>query len=421
MKKKPHLQARNRPLVLWAVVSLWLMVPRLALGAAASDRKEVLPDVAQETGGLLEISMSKRERRAKEQIESWVRQAEVALRVNDYRSAEALYLRVLSCNIPEEQRRELLLDMARMFETSKEPAKQAAVLEKFTESFSNDEGIPQVLIKLGLLYRGLGLNRLALARFYGVLNYSLKIDSDKIDAYRKLSIRAQIEIADTYFLMAQYPEAISFYSKLRLLDLEPEDRAKAIFQTAHAQALMQNDSETIATLETFVRDYKTDEHYPEAMFLLTDAYMRVGRGAEASKTALMLLKHEETVADENEKLSIYWQKRTAEKLARDFFSQSDYSGALIIYQSMLPLGKDPGWLWPILYQMGLCYEKLGMSLKAHECYQQIVDTPDHRKKTVVADSPSLSSFLEMAQWRLGHLSWESEANENFRKLIKDIP
>lgn len=365
---------------------------------------------------ILQKTIEAKERQKKNRIENWMRQASVAIKTHDYKTAESMYLQILSYDIPSSQRREVLLEMAKLFEISKEPAKQAAVLEKFGDTFPEDPGLPQVFIKAGILYRDMGLYKLALARFYSVLNYSLRIDQHRLEAYRQLSIRAQMEIADTHFAMAQYEEAIKFYSRLRLLNLPPEDRAQAIFQTAYCQYLLKNNPETIANLESFVRDYPDNSKIGEAMFLLANAYSRAQRHTEAAKTTLGLLKHEKEKNKDDEKQWIYWQKKAGNQLANDFFNQADYTAALPLYQAMIPLGVEPDWTWPLLYQMGVCYENLVMSPKAQGCYEQIINTPANNK-TEALKNKSLASIYEMAQWRLENINWRDQTHTNLDKLL----
>ncbi len=351
-----------------------------------------------------------------EKVASWLRQAEVAMRIRDFKTAEAFYLQVLAYEVPDDVRRETMLSMAKLFDASGETAKQAAVLEKFIEAFPEDPGVPQVYIKVGILYRELGLTSLAMMRFYSVLNFSLKIDLNRIEAYRELCIRAQMEIADTHFVENRYSEAIKFYSRLRLLELSPEDRARAIFQTAECHYLMKSYPDAIANFESFIASYPKDAKTPEAMFNLADSYSKVGRYPDASRIVLDLLKRESKNAEGDEKQWIYWQKKAGMQMASNFFSQNDFANALTLYQAMLPLGTEPGWTWSILYQIGMCYEKLSMPEKAKDAYQKILDWLERDRNTALKDE-TLKSTYDMAKWRIDNLQWRSDTSDKLEKLL----
>lgn len=351
-----------------------------------------------------------------EKVAGWLRQAEVAMRIRDFKTAEAFYLQVLAYEIPDDVRRETMLSMAKLFDLSGEAAKQAAVLEKFIETFPDDPGVPQVYIKVGILYRELGLTSLAMMRFYSVLNFSLKIESNKIEAYRQLSIRAQMEIADTHFAERRYDEAIKFYSRLRLLDLSPEDRARAIFQTAECHYLMKKYPDAIANFESFIASYPADAKTPEAMFSLADSYSQVGRYPDASRIVLDLLKRESKKAEGDEKQWIYWQKKAGMQMAANFFSQNDFANALTLYQAMLPLGTEPAWTWPILYQIGMCYERLSMPEKSKESYQKIIDWLERDRGPALNDE-TLKSTYDMAKWRIDNLQWRADTSDKLEKLL----
>jgi tetratricopeptide (TPR) repeat protein len=310
--------------------------------------------------------------------------------------------------------------MSDLFEKTNEPAKQTAVLEKFCDAYQDDPNAPQVYIKLGMLYRNLGLYKLAFARFYSVLNFSLRIDQNKIDTYRKLSIRAQMEIADTHFIMGSYTDAIKFYSKLRLLSLEPEENAHALFQTAYCHYLLKEYSQSIPVFETFVHDFPQNERVAEAMYLLADAFSRTDKHAEATQTVFALLKrqHEATLKEKDEKEWIRWQRKAGNELANNLFEQSDYAGALAMYQAMLPLGSEPEWCWPVMYQAGLCYEHLALMDKAKQSYNQIIDWPDKAgARTDALKNASLAETYDMAKWRLKNIDWRSDTGEKLENLL----
>lgn len=386
------------------------------VSSSLKTKSDVKSEMKDDEEGILTQSLEEREFQKQNKIGEWMRQASVAARAGEVKTAEEYYLQVLSFDIKPQIRREALLSMAKMFEKTKDFGKQAAVLEKYTDAFPDDPALPQVYIKLGILYRSLGLYKLALARLYSVLNYSLKIDPSQIETYRRLSIRAQMEIADTNFDMGEYKAAISFYSKMRLLELLPEERAHALFQTANCYYMLKDDARAATNFESYARDHYDNIKAPEAMFMLSQIYSRQGRKEEASRQVLELLKRQKvrTAADNDQ--WIYWQKAAGEKMANGFFENADYSPALSVYQAMLPLDDTIAWRWPILYQIGLCFEKLSMGIKSQEMYKLITDTPEKEREKVKEDM-KLNSFYEMAKWRQENIDWRRNTKESLEKLL----
>lgn len=396
---------------------VWAGEPEAAL---QEEVENALPTVQapheEEEEPILSKSEATKARLLAEQVAELGRQADMFARIRDFKTAEDYYLQILTLDIKDSVRRQTMLQMAKLYETSNEPAKEAAVLEKFAETFPEDPGMPQVYIRVGVLYRKLGLSSLALMRFYSVLNYSLKIDSDKIDAYRQLSVRAQMEIADTHYSTKRYEEALKFYSRLRMLDLSPEDRAHAVFQTAQCHYMLKQDPEAIANFESFLATYPNDANLAEAMFDLSDAYMRVGRLPDASRIVLDLLKRESKNAKDNEKQWIYWQKKAGMQLGANLFEQKEYASALSLYQAMLTLERSPAWCWPLYYQMGMCYEKLAAQDKAAESYKKILDWKEN-ERAEAQKVDTLKSLYDLAKWRIDNMTWAKETSSQLENLL----
>jgi tetratricopeptide (TPR) repeat protein len=135
---------------------------------------------------------------------------------------------------------------------------------------------------------------------------------------------------------------------------------------------------------------------------------------------LDLLKRQKAVTtkEKDEKEWIRWQKKAGNELANDLFNQNDYSGALGLYQAMLPLGVEPSWCWPVLYQMGMCYEHLLMYEKAAESYKKIINWSDKdESRTVALKNQSLAETYNMAKWRIDNIGWRKDTDKKLEKLM----
>src|SRR5690606_38282313 len=94
---------------------------------------------------------------------------------------------------------------------------------------------------------------------------------------------------------------------------------------------------------------------------------------EALETVMTLLKEEDARKEKNPDKWIYWQKKTGNEFANGFYEQGEFMSALTIYQKLATLSKDPDWQWPVIYQMGLCFERLRLARRAAEAYKFIID------------------------------------------------
>ena len=83
---------------------------------------------------------------------------------------------------------------------------------------------------------------------------------------------------------------------------------------------------------------------------------------------------------------------------------------------MASLDDTPGWQWPIIYQIGLCFEQLGMYPKAKDAYRLIV-SEEEWKENKFNKTEHLSSIQEMASWRLKHLEWLNDSDTRLQKII----
>lgn len=322
----------------------------------------------------------------------------------DYPAAEIAFRQLL--NSPEAtaaEQSEGLIGLGRLYRRSGALVKAAAVYEKFLKQFPDDQLVPDALLELGRTLRAMGVHRLAISRFYSVINSTLKIPTGGFEHYQLLAKTAQFEIAETHFESGDYAEAGKFYSRVRLLDLAPADRARAHFKAAAALDLAGDHDGALTTLRAYLEQWPDDENVPEARALLATTLRKLGRPAEALGATLDLLRAEHDRADPRR--WAYWQRRTGNQLANEFFQLGDTRTALAIYQGLVPLGEDAAWRLPIVYQTALCYERLGQVERARAAYQSIVDTLASDK---AAASEDLAELGRMAGWRLTHASWADD-------------
>jgi TolA-binding protein len=355
-----------------------------------------------------------------DEIDSLLRIGEAKTQQGDFASAEIAFQQILSSRASNTQDRDALLGLARVYRRKAALTKAAAVYEKLIKEFPGDPLLPTAYLELGRTHRALGAHRLAISRFYSVLNTTLKLTEEGSATYRQLARTAQFEIAETYFVSGNYTEAGRFFSRLNLLDLAPVDRARAQFKAAYAFALDGDHERAVATLRGFLEQNADDENAPEARYLLSVSLRRLGLGQEALAAALDLLRSEKAKTGEDPKRWIFWQRKTGNQLANEFYEQGDFASALAIYQSLASLSPEPQWRLPVVYQMGLCYERLRAEAKAREQYTLVV-AEARAPEIPAARRSEMDELATMASWRLEHIAWENSTRQDLDRFFQTPP
>lgn len=318
---------------------------------------------------------------------------------DDFDAAEIAYRQVLHGDAPLEQTKSALLGLARMHRKQGQLTKAAAIYERYLKDYPSDVRVPDALLDLGRTLRDMGAPRLAIARFYNVINSTLKLPSDSgFEHYQLLAKTAQFEVAETHFQSGEFTEANKFFSRLRMLDLAPSDRARAHFKAGYALQLSENYDGAIKTLRTYLDQWPDDENVPEARFLLATTLRKLNRTQEALAATLDLLRTERSRTAADPKRWSYWQRRTGNQLANDFFQSGDITNALAIYGSLAELSVEPSWRIPVTYQVALCYERLGDVDRACEIYRSLVEAGK-------GATPEIADIARMAASRLAHVDW----------------
>jgi TolA-binding protein len=332
----------------------------------------------------------------------------------DYVGAEIAFRQVL--NAPDASPAGLklaLLGLAHMHRRQGALSKAAAVYERYLKDYPGDDLAPDALLELGRCLRDMGAYSTAIARFYSVINSTLKLPAGGFTHYQQLAKTAQFEIAETHFEAGEYVEASKFFLRLRLLDLAPADRAHAHFMAAYSLYLQGSTSaeDTVRMLNDFIDQYPADENVPEARYLLATSLHTLNRTQEAFAATLQLLQAEKSQVAANPKRWAYWQRRTGNQLANDFFENGDIINAQEIYQGLAALSDDPAWQLPATYQLALCYDRLGATDQARASYQRVVDG------AAGTAAANLVELKRLATWRLGQLDWHDGISHQVTALL----
>jgi TolA-binding protein len=331
----------------------------------------------------------------------------------DYQSAEIAYRQVMNSPLAGDlELKSALLGLAHMHRRKGELTKAVAIYERYLKDYPGDERTPDALLNLGRTLRSLGVYKLAISRFYNVINSTLKLPGEGFERYHVLAKTAKFEIAETHFEAGEFAEANKFYARLRLLDLAPVDRARAHFKSGYSLRLQGDLENCVATLRAYIEQWPQDDNIPEARYLLAISLRELKRPQEAFAATLDLLRTEKSRVAVDPKRWAYWQRKTGNQLANDFFETGDTMNARAIYAGLLELSPERMWRVPISYQLALCYERLGATDNARASYQSVVDS--------MGDNPpaDLLELATMAKWRIQHLAWRESVTQQISTFFE---
>lgn len=348
-----------------------------------------------------------------EELESLLKLGAALSERSDYDAAAIAFHQVLKNTLTtKEQTQEALLGLARMHRREGALTKAVAVFERFLKDYPGDARAPEALLELGRTQRSMGAHQLAITRFYSVINSTLKLPKEGFDHYQQLAKTAQYEIAETHFQSGNFVEAQRFFSKVRLLDLAPEDRARAHFKAAYAQHLSSDLEGAVRTFRDYLEQWPEDENVPEARHLLAVDLHALRRTQEALAVTLELLRAEQSRVSADPRRWAYWQRRTGNQLANEFFQNGDPLNAHTLYTALAALSDEPDWQLPVTYQLALCYERLGMTDRAASAYERISAAIDPAKL------PNLAELARMASWRRSHLDWKQNLGQQMTTIFE---
>ena len=355
------------------------------------------------------------------EIAGYTRLARQAAEQGKWPLTEHFLERMVDLPATDEEKKDGLMELAKTYELNENYPKAIAMYERINSLFSGSPDQPVRLLELGRLYRKIGANELAIARFYNVLNASLTLSNRRLESSRSLTLRAQAEIADTHFILGDYAQARRYYELLSRLDLPQEERARVNFRLAHTLYLLGEVALSGAATQQFLEDYPDDPSAPECRYLLAMSLRALKKPAEAYQQILALLKEQDERKSKAPDKWLFWQKKAGNEFANDLYQRGEHLNALTIYQSLATLSDSPDWQWPVVYQMGLCFEKLRVDRRAAEAYKYIIDEAQKPERKLADLPDGVRSLVEMAQWRGEQLLWKNGTESRLDRILGSDP
>lgn len=325
----------------------------------------------------------------------------------DYKRCETVLVQLLESAAPDEIKRSAILELALAMQEQKFFQRAQQLYSEYVRRYSTDPAVPEVLLRQGYLYRDMGVPVLALSKFFGVISTCLNLQLEQMDYYQKLVLRAQAEIAETYYLQGKYEDASDYYNRLLKLDTVSLNRADVLYKLLRCYSNLDKKIEAVACARLYIEKFPDENDVPETRFLLAENLKKLGRNSQAMQAILELLQNQHEKSKTAPQQWLYWQQRAGNTIANQLYREGDYLSALQVYQTLAEINKSPEWQIPVWYQIGLVYENLKQPQKAADIYDTILK----REAEFGSESapPAIKAIMDMATWRKEFMSWESAA------------
>jgi tetratricopeptide (TPR) repeat protein len=328
-------------------------------------------------------------------------------------TAEPILVDLLNSGSPEVIQQSALLELALVAQDENNLVRAEQIYAQFVARWPNDRRAPEIFLHQGQLFRQMGLNSLAFAKFYGVMTAALAIKNDQLDYYQKLVLDAQMEIAETHYQSGRYAESADFFSRLLKQNNPALNYADIQFRLIRSLQASDNQTEAAAQATDFLNRFPNSPNQPEVRFCLAVALKELGRNSESLQQVLALLKEEKVQSKDHPEVWAYWQQRTGNEIANQLYREGDYPKALDVYLSLEQIDHSAAWQLPLRYQIGMTYERLLQPQMAMQSYSNILT---RQADLGTNASPGLKAMVDMAKWRIGFLKWQGNA-DNVNKAL----
>jgi len=333
--------------------------------------------------------------------------ADYFINVRQPEKAEPLLVALLAGNIPESLQKIALFKLATTVRDENDLPRAQTIYTQYTQRWPADPKVPEILLRQGQMFRAMGLNDLALAKFYSVMTAALALKDDQFSYYQSLVLQTQVEIAETHYYMGQFADAADFYQRL-IQSADPNlNRRQVQFHLIRSLSIIGRNDQAVAQAQDFTTRFPEADEVPETRYYLAQSLKALGRNAEALQQVLLCLQQQKSRTAKNPELWAYWQQRVGNEVGNELYHEGDYVKALEVYVNLVDLDPSPRWQIPVDYQLGMTYEKLLQPAKAIDTYQAIVTKESDLGTN---NTPALKAVFDMARWRINFIQWQTNAD-----------
>ena len=382
------------------VLAALLLLPLLA-GAEESNDTALVPEIS---ATATNAAATKR----LDQIKFALATARFAANTRDYKQAEKNFLLALTEDSPDDLQKTALFEMACAVQAANDLPRAQSIFTQYQLRWGGDARSPEVCLHQGQIFRAMGMNQMALAKFYSVMTSALSIKDEQLTYYKRIVLQAQVEIAETHYLIGKFAEAAEYYSRLLKQESPELDLAQIQFRLIRSLVALQRFDEAASQSQDFLTHHALAAEAPEVRYHLAQALKGLNRNNEALQQVMVFLKEEREKTKDHPEVWTYWQQRVGNEIGNALYQEGDYVKALEIYLTLAKLDPAPAWQLPVNYQVGITYEKLLQPASAIAAYRTITNAAPQLGTNT---APGLKAVAEMAQWRLDFLQFQNRAEE----------
>ena len=235
--------------------------------------------------------------------------------------AEPILVSLLAGNMPESIQKSALFELATVVADENDLPRAQSVYDQYLERWPGDIKVPEILLRQGELFRRMGLDDLALGKFYSVMTSALSLKGDQLEYYRNLVLQTQVEIAETHYLAGQFADAADFYSRL-MLNTDPAlNHSQIQFRLVRSLAIIRRYDQAVAQAKDFVIRYPDADQVPEVRYYLAQGLKALGQNTEALQEVLLCLREQKGKTHNNPQVWAYWQQRVGNEIANQLVSR----------------------------------------------------------------------------------------------------
>ena len=347
------------------------------------------------------------------EIDTWIEAARHDRAATNYAAAESLLLGIMRRELKPELYRPVLRELAVLYETRDDLARAQQVLSQYLVKYPSDPAVPDVLLEQGRNYQRMGLPRMAVSKYYVVMSTAINLATGDPAIAQRTVLKAQHEIANSYFDAGDYGSAVDFFRRMLKLKLSNRDEAMVRYKLVRSLERLSRTNEVVGEAEQFVNRCPSATQLPEVRVLLADSLKKIGRDSDALTQVAALLQQDRTQPGLDLEALARWQWRAGNDLGNQLYRQGDYLHSLEVYRLLETLGESPEWRWSIWYQTALVLEKLDQVQRARDTYKRILA---ERTKSPPGGQSGLDLVADLARWRLESLDWGEHSAAAFRDL-----
>jgi len=304
-----------------------------------------------------------------------------------------------------------LLTLAGVAQKAQLKEDELQYLAEYIERFSDDPLIPEILLRQAILLRDMGAYDMAISKLYSVTTAALRIKTSNLDYFKRVTLTAEVELAETEYMQSNFKRAAALYQVLvKRADQDLNMTAlrtkliRSLANLARTEEYKKDDglrhavdNEIVQNSELFLRTAPDAPTQAEIRYHRAAAFKDLGRKNEALQEIELLLEANDIASDDLKTKWRPWKILAGNEVANQLYLEGDWINALAVYVGLLKMETSTNDLLPTEYQIGLCYEKLLQPIQAKKTYNDIIA---QSKKAEDPQEPRIKLIADMASWRI---------------------